>query len=176
MAHTYSHLYGIPSTGLRFFTVYGPWGRPDMAPMIFAKSILENKPIKIFNNGNMSRDFTYIDDVIEGLVRCCFKKAEVDKYFDKLNPLPSSSFAPYRIFNIGNNNTIKLMDFIETLENSLNLKAIKIFDSLQPGDVVNTEADTSKLADYIGFKPQTSLTTGVSRFVSWYRDYYGFKN
>ncbi len=174
MAHTYSHLYGIPSIGLRFFTVYGPWGRPDMAPMIFAKAILEKKPIRIFNNGYMSRDFTFIDDVIESIMRCCLKKAEIDTNFDKSNPLPSSSFAPYRIFNIGNSNPVKLMDFIETLESSLGLKAIKIFEELQPGDVVDTEADTSRIQNYIGYKPKTSLVEGVSSFVNWYKDYYGF--
>ena len=176
MAHTYSHLFGIPSTGLRFFTVYGPWGRPDMAPMIFARAILEKKPIKIFNNGKMSRDFTYIDDVIKGVISCCLKKAEVDKNFDRLNPCPSSSFAPYRIFNIGNSSPIKLMDFIEILENALNLKAIKIFDELQPGDVIDTEAETLKIENYIGFKPQTSLESGISSFVDWYKSYYGFNN
>ncbi len=176
MAHTYSHLFGISSTGLRFFTVYGPWGRPDMAPMIFARAILENRPIKIFNNGNMSRDFTFIDDVVDAIICCCFKKAEADKNFDKLNPLPSKSYAPYRIFNIGNSKTVKLMDFIKILEDSLNLKAIKIFDKLQPGDIVDTEAEISKLEDYIGFKSNTSLVEGVTIFVEWYKDYYGFNN
>ena len=140
MAHSYSHLYGIPSTGLRFFTVYGPWGRPDMAPIIFAKSILNRKPINVFNYGNMKRDFTYIDDIVEGVYRCCYKPAFIDKDFDCLNPNQATSFAPFRIFNIGNSTPVELIRFIEILEDELGLKAIKNFLPMQPGDVTSTAA------------------------------------
>ena len=172
MAHTYSHLYGIPSTGLRFFTVYGPWGRPDMAPMIFAKSILKKEPIKVFNFGKMKRDFTYIDDIVEGILRCCYKPASINYKFDKFNPSPSSSFAPYRIFNIGNNKSIQLLNFIELLERALGEKAIKELQPIQPGDVEATAANTDSLESWIGFKPSTSIETGIDKFAKWYIDYY----
>ena len=174
MAHTYSHLYDLPTTGLRFFTVYGPWGRPDMAPMIFADSILKNEPIKVFNYGEMQRDFTYIDDVVEGIIRCCFKKASVDKEFNSLTPNPSTSLAPYRIFNIGNSSPIQLNYFIELLENNLGKKAIKDFQPIQPGDVVATAAKMDLLNSWVGYKPSTSIEIGVSLFSKWYLAY--FKN
>ena len=172
MAHSYSHLYGIPCTGLRFFTVYGPWGRPDMAPMIFAKSILSKQPIKVFNFGKMKRDFTYIDDIVEGLFRCCYKPATVNEKFNALNPDKSSSFAPYRIFNIGNSSPIKLLKFVEILENSLGMNAIKEFHPIQPGDVQETAANTDLLESWIDFRPSTSIELGISKFAQWYIDYY----
>jgi len=172
MAHSYSHLYGIPTTGLRFFTVYGPWGRPDMAPMIFAKSILNKEPINVFNYGKMKRDFTYIDDIVEGIYRCCSKPAFINQDFDALNPDQSSSFAPYRIFNIGNSQPIELLRFIEVLEDSLGVKAIKNFKPIQPGDVEATAANTNLLESWIGFKPQTSLEFGVNKFARWYMKYF----
>ena len=172
MAHSYSHLYGIPCTGLRFFTVYGPWGRPDMAPMIFAKSILNRKPIKVFNYGKMKRDFTYIDDVVEGICRCCEKQAFINEEFDALNPDKSTSFAPYRIFNIGNSQPIELIRFIEILEEAFGKKAIKNFLPIQPGDVIATAANTDLLESWVGFRPKTSLVSGVSKFAKWYLDYY----
>ncbi len=171
IAHTYSHLYKIPTTALRFFTVYGPWGRPDMAPMIFAKSIMNNQPIKIFNNGLMSRDFTYIDDVSEAVFRCALKPAELNKNFDKSKPDPSTSFAPYRIFNVGNSSPIKLLDFVELLEESLGIKAIKELHPMQPGDVVETLSDTSALENWINFRPITSFKDGIKLFADWYLNY-----
>jgi len=172
MAHTYSHLYKIPATGLRFFTVYGPWGRPDMAPMIFAKSILANKPISIYNNGDMQRDFTYIDDIAESILRCCYKPATSNDSFDPLNPDPSTSSAPHRIFNIGNSSPVELLTFIELLENSLGVKAIRELRPMQPGDVVATAADTKRLEDWVGFRPKTSIEDGISLFTRWYKDFY----
>ena len=172
MAHSYSHLYGIPSIGLRFFTVYGPWGRPDMAPMIFAKSIINKQPINVFNFGNMQRDFTYIDDIVEGIYRCCYKPAYIDEKFDSLNPNNSTSFAPYRIFNIGNSQPIKLLKFIETLEDCLGIKAIKNFQPMQPGDVEATAANTDLLDSWVGFKPSTSIELGIQKFAKWYLRYY----
>ncbi len=173
LAHSYSHLYKISATGLRFFTVYGPWGRPDMAPMLFTKSILKGEPIKIFNNGNMERDFTYIDDIVEGIIKCCFKPATINCEFDKFNPDPSTSFAPHRIFNIGNCEPVKLLKFIDILEDIIGKRAIKEFLPMQNGDVIATCADTSKLKDWVGFSPRTSLREGLKRFVGWYKDYYG---
>ena len=172
IAHSYSHLYGIPCTGLRFFTVYGPWGRPDMAPMIFVKSILNKEPINVFNYGRMKRDFTYIDDISEGVLRCCYKPAYIDKEFNYLNPKPNSSFAPFRVFNIGNSNPIELLRFIEILENELGIKAVKNFLPMQPGDVESTAAKTDLLENWINFKPSTSINIGVSKFVKWYLDYF----
>jgi len=172
MAHTYSHLYDLPTTGLRFFTVYGPWGRPDMAPMIFAKSILNNEPIKVFNHGQMQRDFTYIDDVVEGIIRCCFKKASVDDNFNFLSPNPSTSTAPYRIFNIGNSSPTQLTYFIELLEKNLGKKAIKNFQPMQPGDVVSTAARMELLNSWVDYKPTTSIESGIKLFSEWYLDYY----
>ena len=172
MAHTYSHLYGLPSTGLRFFTVYGPWGRPDMAPMIFADSILNNKPIKIFNYGNMSRSFTFIDDVIEIMIRLIKKPATHDEFFNPANPNSATSWAPNRILNIGSNKSVKLLDFIDCLEKELGLKAIKDFQSMQKGDVINTLSDNTKLENWIGNYPKTSLNKGIKKFINWYKDYY----
>ena len=172
MAHTYSHLYDLPTTGLRFFTVYGPWGRPDMAPMIFAKSILRNEPIKVFNKGAMQRDFTYIDDVVEGIIRCCFKKASIDFNFNPLIPNPSTSSAPYRIFNIGNSSPIQLTYFIDLLEKNLGKKAIKDLQPIQPGDVVSTAAKMDLLNSWVDYKPSTSIEKGVQIFSEWYLDYF----
>ena len=172
IAHTYSHLYNIPTTGLRFFTVYGPWGRPDMAPMIFTKAIFEKKPIEIFNNGNMMRDFTYIDDVINAIIRLIHKPATIDEEFDKLNPNPSTSWAPYRIFNIGNQESIPLMNFIEILENEIGIKAIKNFKEFQKGDVQSTFASIKLLEKWTGFKPYTPINIGIRKFIDWYKNYY----
>ncbi len=172
MAHTYSHLYDLPTTGLRFFTVYGPWGRPDMAPMIFAKSILKNEPIKVFNHGKMQRDFTYIDDVIQGIICCCFKKASIDDNFNPLIPNPSTSSAPYRVFNIGNSNPIQLTYFIELLEKNLGRKAIKDFQPIQPGDVVSTAASMDLLYSWVGYQPSTSIEDGIRLFSEWFLDYF----
>lgn len=172
MAHTYSHLFRIPTTGLRFFTVYGPWGRPDMSPMLFAKAILKGTPIDVFNHGKMSRDFTYIDDIVEAVVRVLEKPATVDMNFDTSNPIPSSSNAPYRIFNIGNHNPTPLMEFIGTLESALGIEAKKNFLPMQPGDVVSTSANTSALNTWVGFQPNTSIRDGVEKFVQWYLSYY----
>ena len=172
MAHTYSHLFNIPSTGLRFFTVYGPWGRPDMAPFIFAKAIFEEKKMSINNFGNMMRDFTYIDDIVEALYRCCLKPATLDLDFNDLNPDSSTSKSPHRIFNIGNSQPVKLMDFIDILESKINKKAIKEFKSLDPGDVVSTSSDTKLLEEWIGFAPKTSVEDGVEEFIKWYKSFY----
>lgn len=168
MAHTYSHLFDLPTTGLRFFTVYGPWGRPDMAPMLFANAILQNKPIKVYNHGDMLRDFTYISDIVEGIVSLMNYPPVKNIEYNKENASPSSSWAPYRVFNIGNNKPIKLLDFINTLEDALGKKAIKNFMDIQPGDVKATFADTSELEGLTGFKPNTSLTNGVKSFADWY--------
>ena len=172
MAHTYSHLYDLPATGLRFFTVYGPWGRPDMAPMLFAKAILAGEPIRVFNHGKMQRDFTYIDDIVEGVLRCCDKPATVNPDFDPLAPDPATAAAPHRVFNIGNNEPTPLMKFIEVMEQALGTAAIKDFQPMQPGDVVATAADTTALEAWVGFKPYTAIETGVERFAQWYRQYY----
>ncbi len=174
MAHTYSHLYNLPTTGLRFFTVYGPWGRPDMALFLFTKSMLEDKPIKVFNKGDMIRDFTYIEDIIESLVRLIDKPASLDPNFDLNNPSSSTSWAPYRIFNIGNSNPIPLMDFIKALEEKLGINAKKEFLGMQPGDVSSTSADTSSLEDWTGFKPNTSIKEGIEGFVDWYKSFYKY--
>jgi UDP-glucuronate 4-epimerase len=172
MAHTYSHLYGLPATGLRFFTVYGPWGRPDMALFLFTKAILAGEPIQVFNNGEMVRDFTYVDDIVESLLRLLAKPAAPDPTFDTLTPNPSTSWAPHRVFNIGNSNPIPLMAYIEAVEAALGMTAAKELLPMQPGDVPATAADTSALEAWIGFRPNTSVPDGVARFVSWYRDYY----
>ena len=173
VAHAYSHLYQIPCTGMRFFTVYGPWGRPDMAPMIFAKSILTNKPINIFNNGFMSRDFTYIDDVIKTVFLLISKIPQLNKDLDFIN-IPSKSCAPFRILNIGNSSPTNLMDFIEYLEKEFDIKAIKNYKEMQKGDVQNTFSDSSELEKLIKFKPETSLKEGVKKFVIWYKEFYNF--
>ena len=174
IAHSYSSIYNLPCTGLRFFTVYGPWGRPDMAPMIFANSILNMKPINIFNYGDMKRDFTYIDDIVHAISACCEKPAKINKNFNYQDPDKASSFAPYQIFNIGNNCPIDLLYFIEILENCLGKKAIKNFKPMQSGDVKNTFADIDLLEKWIGFKPYTPIEIGVENFVRWYLNYYGF--
>lgn len=171
MAHTYSYLYGLPTTGLRFFTVYGPWGRPDMALFIFTKAILEGKPIDMYNNGNMQRDFTYVDDIVEGIVRVIDNPAASNKEWTGKSPDPSSSVAPYKIFNIGNSNPVKLFDFIEAIEVSLGKKAIKNYLPLQDGDVPATWADVEDLEKILNYKPQTSIKTGVNRFIDWYLNY-----
>ena len=174
MAHSYSQLYGIPATGLRFFTVYGPWGRPDMAPMIFSESIMQDKPINIFNNGEMSRDFTYIEDVVDAVFKCSFKPPKKNNEFDFENQDPSNSFAPHLVFNVGNGNPTNLLKFIEILEICLNKKAKKNFLPMQPGDVVSTYADINKLKKWIKYKPLFDLKTGISNFVRWYLDIYRF--
>jgi UDP-glucuronate 4-epimerase len=172
MAHTYSHLFGLPTSGLRFFTVYGPWGRPDMALFLFTKAILEGKPIDVFNHGNMMRDFTYIDDIVEGVIRVLDKPAAANPDFNADLPDPGTSNAPYRVFNIGNNQPVKLMEYIEALESALGVVAEKNFLPMQLGDVPATYADTSELDAWVGFKPDTQVKDGVSRFVEWYREYY----
>ena len=172
MAHTYSHLYGLPTTGLRFFTVYGPWGRPDMALFLFTKAILEGRPIDVFNHGNMKRDFTYIDDIVEGVIRVMDRNAAATPEYDPIAADPATSNVPYRVFNIGNNNPVQLLDFIGAIENALGMKAEKRLLPLQDGDVPATYANTDLLNDWVGFVPGTSVEDGVGRFVSWYRDYY----
>lgn len=172
MAHTYSHLYSLPTTGLRFFTVYGPWGRPDMALFLFTKAMLAGEPIQVFNNGAMVRDFTYVGDIIESLIRVLDKPAASDLAFNPMHPVPGTSWAPHRVFNIGNSNPTPLMEYIEAVENSLGVKAAKEFLPMQPGDVPSTAADTSALEAWIGFKPNTSVKDGVAQFVAWYRHFY----
>ncbi|PID78286.1 MAG: capsular biosynthesis protein CpsI [Deltaproteobacteria bacterium] len=172
MAHTYSYLYNLPTTGLRFFTVYGPWGRPDMALFLFTKAIIENKPIKVFNHGKMKRDFTYIDDIVEGVTRVMEKIPEPNPEWSGMNPDPSSGKAPYKIYNIGNNNTVGLMEFIEAIEEQLGKEAIKEFLPLQPGDVPATYADVDDLIKDTGFRPDTDVKTGVKNFIEWYKKYY----
>ncbi len=174
MAHTYSHLYKIPTTGLRFFTVYGPWGRPDMALFIFTKSILNNEPINVFNNGHMIRDFTYIDDIVESLKRILNKPATPDHNFNKKNPNPSTSWSPYKIFNIGNSTPTPLIDYINAIEHELGLKANKLLVPMQLGDVPATESDSTELESWINFKPNTSIKFGVKKFIEWYKDFYGY--
>ena len=172
MAHSYSHLFGLPCTGLRFFTVYGPWGRPDMALFLFTKAILEDKPIQVFNHGRMERDFTYIDDIVEGVVRVTQKTPEPNPDWNPASPDPSSSVAPYRIYNIGNNNRVTLMRFIEAIEEALGKKAVMDMLPLQPGDVPATCANIDDLIRDVGFKPSTSIEVGIGRFIEWYREYY----
>ncbi|MFC1812440.1 NAD-dependent epimerase [Thermodesulfobacteriota bacterium] len=172
MAHTYSHLYGLPTTGLRFFTVYGPWGRPDMAYFLFTRAILEEKSIKIFNNGRMQRDFTYIDDIVEGVARVLDKIPDPDPEWKGEAPDPGTSPAPYRIYNMGNNNPVELMAFIETIETKLGKTAKKEFLPLQPGDVPATYADVDDLIKCVGFKPETSIDKGIEKFIDWYLEYY----
>lgn len=173
MAHSYSHLYGMHCTGLRFFTVYGPWGRPDMALFLFTKAILEEKPIKVFNHGRMQRDFTYIDDIIEGVVRIMGRLPEPDPTWNGDNPDPGTSYARYKIYNIGNNNPVELMEFIGVIEKILGKKAKKEFLDLQPGDVPATYADIDDLIKDVGFKPETTIETGIKQFILWYNEYYG---
>lgn len=172
MAHTYSHLYRMPTTGLRFFTVYGPWGRPDMALFLFTKAILEGRPIDVFNYGNMRRDFTYIDDIVEGIVRTADKPAEPNPTWAGANPDPGTSNAPFRVYNIGNNQPVELLRMIEILEEQLGHKAEKNLLPMQAGDVPATFADVDALVEDVGFKPATPLEVGIARFVEWYRGYY----
>ena len=172
MAHTYSHLFRIPTTGLRFFTGYGPWGRPDMSPMLFAKAILEGKSIDVFNHGNMARDFTYIDDIVEGVIRVADKPATPNPAPSAAGSDPTYSTAPYRIFNIGNSQPTPLMDYIEAIESALGEVAQKNYMPMQPGDVPSTSANTDELNAWVGFKPDTELCIGVARFAKWYRSYY----
>jgi UDP-glucuronate 4-epimerase len=172
MAHTYSHLYQLPTTGLRFFTVYGPWGRPDMAMFIFTKAILEGSPLPLFNHGRMQRDFTYVDDIVEGVIRVSEKVARPNPAWDGAHPDPGTSRAPYRLYNIGNNNPVELMHLIRVLETNLGKKAELNLLPMQPGDVERTYADVKALTDDVGFKPSTSIESGVEKFTEWYKNYY----
>jgi UDP-glucuronate 4-epimerase len=172
MAHTYSALYHLPATGLRFFTVYGPYGRPDMALFLFTKAILESRPVDIYNHGKMRRDFTYVDDIVDGIARVLFRPASPNPDWDGYRPDPASSFAPYRVYNIGNNKPVELLRFIELLEEKLGKKAIKNFLPLQDGDVEETYADISDLESEVGFRPATSIDEGIGKFVDWYKAYY----
>jgi UDP-glucuronate 4-epimerase len=172
MAHTYSHLYNLPTTGLRFFTVYGPWGRPDMALFIFTKAILEGQPIDVYNYGKMRRDFTYIDDIVEGIIRVSDHVPQPNPDWTGMNPDPGTSKAPYKVYNIGNNKPVELMHFIEVLEHCLGKKAEKNLLPMQPGDVPETCADVEDLMQDVGFRPDTPVATGIARFVEWYRSYY----
>lgn len=172
MAHSYSHLYNMPTTGLRFFTVYGPWGRPDMALFLFSKAIVAGEPINVFNNGDMIRDFTYVDDIVESVARLCNKPAQPNLNWDANHPDPSSSSAPYKIYNIGNSQPVKLIDYIDALEAALGKKAIKNMMPMQMGDVLATHADVSDLMNAVNFKPQTDIRDGVKAFADWYLGYY----
>ena len=172
MAHTYSHLFGLPTTGLRFFTVYGPWGRPDMALFLFTRAMLEGRPLHVFNHGEMVRDFTYIDDIVEGVIRVLDKPATANPAFDSSAPDPATSSAPYRIFNIGNSRPTPLADYIHALEKALGRKAEREYLPMQPGDVPATSADTSELDAWVGFKPSTPVDVGIDRFVRWYMKHY----
>jgi UDP-glucuronate 4-epimerase len=172
LAHSYSHLYRLPATGLRFFTVYGPWGRPDMAPMLFSKAILAGEPIRVFNHGRMQRDFTYIDDIVEAVCRLVDKPAQPDPAFNRQAPRPATSDAPHRLFNIGNHEPVELLAFIDVLEQALGRPAIRQLEPMQPGDVLATYAATERLDDWVGFKPSTPLQRGIERFAAWYRSYY----
>ena len=172
MAHAYSHLYGLPTTGLRFFTVYGPWGRPDMAPMIFTRKILAGEPIEVFNEGRHERDFTYVDDIVEGVVRVLDQVAAPDPTWSSDEPGPATSSAPWRLYNIGNSDPVPLMDFIATIEQALGRKAVMEMKPRQPGDVLRTAADVSALEAAVGFRPHTPLAEGIGRMVHWYRDFY----
>jgi UDP-glucuronate 4-epimerase len=171
MAHTYSHLYNIPTTGLRFFTVYGPWGRPDMALFLFAKAILTGEPIKVFNNGNMQRDFTYIDDIVEGIIRVTDKPATPNPAWDSCSPDPGTSSAPYRLYNIGNNNPVSLMDFIGAIEKAIGKTAEKEFLPMQPGDVAATYADIDALVEAVDYHPKTPVQDGINNFIAWYMEH-----
>ena len=172
MAHTYSHLYQIPTTGLRFFTVYGPWGRPDMSPSLFAGAILAGRPIDVFNQGKMQRDFTYIDDIVEGVVRVLDIPATPNPQFDTSRPDPATSYAPYRVYNIGNHEPVELMTFIKIIEDALGKEAVKNMLPMQAGDVVATYADVEDLKQMVGFEPKTPLRLGIAKFAAWYKDYY----
>ena len=172
MAHTYSHLFGLPTTGLRFFTVYGPWGRPDMATQLFANAIRNDKPIKIFNQGKLSRDFTYIDDIVEGIFLVSRRPPQTTNGWDATDPDPASSPAPYKIYNIGNSAPVQLMDFIQTMENAIGKEAKKQYLPMQPGDVVDTYADVSDLQKDFGYKPKTSIEEGLRKFIDWHKEYH----
>ena len=172
MAHSYSHLYGLPTTGLRFFTVYGPWGRPDMAPFLFADAMLAGRPIKVYNQGRMTRDFTYVDDIVEGVLRVLDKPATANPHYDPAAPDPASSSAPWRVFNIGNSTPVPLLEFIDTMERALGVTAVREMLPLQPGDVLATHADTSALDAWVGFSPSTPLAVGVQRFTDWFKPRY----
>ena len=172
MAHVYSHIYKLPTTGLRFFTVYGPWGRPDMSPIIFTKAILLEKEMQLNNFGKIIRDFTYIDDVVESIYRCCQKPAIADKNFNSFNPNPSTSESPYRVFNVGNNNDIEITYFISLLEKNLNKKAKIKYMPLPPGDVIATDSDNKALQEWINYQPQTLIEDGIKKFLKWYEEYY----
>jgi UDP-glucuronate 4-epimerase len=172
MAHTYSHLYNLPTTGLRFFTVYGPWGRPDMSPFLFAGAMLAGRPIDVFNHGNMRRDFTHINDIVEGVIRTMDRVAEPNQAYQSDEADPATSHAPYRVFNIGNNDPVQLLDFIGAIESALGITAEKRFLPMQDGDVPATFADTQLLNEWVGFAPSTPIQQGVDNFVAWYRDYY----
>lgn len=172
MAHTYSHLFGLPTTGLRFFTVYGPWGRPDMALFLFTRNILAGKPIEVFNHGKHTRDFTYIDDIVEGVIRTLDRPPGPDPDYDPMAPSPASSTAPFRVYNIGNHQPVQLLDYIDVLEQCLGRKAERILLPLQPGDVPDTCADVSALMRDTGYHPSTPVSTGIARFVDWYREFY----
>jgi UDP-glucuronate 4-epimerase len=172
MAHAYAHLFGLPATGLRFFTVYGPWGRPDMAMWIFAKAIFAGEPIKLFNNGNMRRDFTYIDDVVESVVRLVSRPATADQKFSATSPDPGASSAPWRVYNIGNNKPVELLDVVRLLEEAIGKKAKRELLPMQPGDVPATYADVDDLMRDVGFRPATSIADGIARFIDWYRAYH----
>ncbi|WP_087974161.1 NAD-dependent epimerase [Oceanobacillus rekensis] len=174
-AHTYSHLYGLPTTGLRFFTVYGPWGRPDMALFLFTKAIVNDEPIDVFNHGNMMRDFTYVDDIVESITRLTQRPAQPNPDWSGANPDPGSSYAPYKVYNIGNNSPVKLMEFIEAIENKLGKTAKKNYLPLQAGDVPETYANVDDLFRDIDFRPQTTIQDGVNKFIDWYLQYYGVK-
>lgn len=173
MAHSYSHLFDLPTTGLRFFTVYGPWGRPDMALFQFTKNIIAGKPIQLFNNGDHTRDFTYVDDIVEGVIRASDDIAAPDAAWNGKQPDPATSSAPFRIFNIGNNNPVALTAYLEAIEDAVGKKAIRELAPMQPGDVPNTFADVSALVRHVGYRPSTQIKEGVTKFVAWYRDYYG---
>ena len=173
MAHTYSHIYGLPTTGLRFFTVYGPWGRPDMSPSLFTRAILEGRPIDVFNHGKMQRDFTYIDDIVEGVVRILDRIPMPNPSFDRSVPDAASSDAPYRLYNIGNDKPVELMTFIETIENAVGKKTVRNLLPMQAGDVVATHADIEDLRQAVGFAPHTPLKEGVEMFAAWFKAYYG---
>lgn len=175
MAHTYSHLYGIATTGLRFFTVYGPWGRPDMAIFLFTKAILEGKPVEIFNHGDMLRDFTYVDDIVEGVLKVLPHKAKPSSGTDTEHPDPATSTAPFRLYNIGNSEPVKLLDFVDAIEKQLGKKALRKLLPMQPGDVQRTFSDITDLRDDFGYEPKTGVEQGIARFIDWYLDYYGIK-
>ncbi len=172
MAHSYSHLFGLPTTGLRYFTVYGPWGRPDMSPMLFARAIVDGRPIEVFNHGDMTRDFTYVEDIVEGTIRVLDQPAKPDRSFDAVHPDAATSAAPWRVYNIGNHQSVNLLTYIETLERALGKTTEKVFKPIQDGDVKDTYADTARLQAAVGFAPSTALEVGLAKFADWFRTYY----